>query len=131
MMTDPLADMLTRIRNGNKAKFKKVDIPSSKLKVSVAKILKDEGYIKNYKVTKDNKQGVLTIYLKYDKENERIITGLKRISKPGRRVYVKKDNIPKVLNGLGVNLLSSPKGILTDKRARELNVGGELLCSVW
>ena len=131
MMTDPLADMLTRLRNGNKAKFKKVDIPSSKLKVSVAKILKDEGYIKNYKVTKDNKQGVLTIYLKYDKENERIITGLKRISKPGRRVYVKKDNIPKVLNGLGVNLLSSPKGILTDKRARELNVGGELLCSVW
>ena len=131
MMTDPLADMLTRIRNGSKAKFNKVDMPSSKLKVSVAKILKDEGYIKNYKVTKDNKQGVLTIYLKYDKESERIITGLKRVSKPGCRVYVKKDNIPKVLNGLGVNLLSSPKGVLTDRKARELNVGGELLCSVW
>ena len=131
MMTDPLADMLTRIRNGSKAKFKKVDIPSSKLKVRVAKILKDEGYIKNYKVTKDNKQGVLTIYLKYNQENERIITGLERVSKPGCRVYVKKDNIPKVLNGLGVNLLSSPKGVLTDRKARELNVGGELLCSIW
>lgn len=131
MMTDPFADMLTRIRNANKAKFKKVDMPSSNLKVSVAKILKDEGYIKNYKVIKDNKQGILTIYLKYDDENNTVITGLKRISKPGRRVYVKKDKIPKVLTGLGINILSTPRGILTDKKARESNVGGELLCSVW
>lgn len=131
MMTDPFADMLTRIRNANKAKFKKVDMPSSNLKVSVAKILKDEGYIKNYKVIKDNKQGILTIYLKYDDENNTVITGLKRISKPGRRIYVKKDKIPKVLTGLGVNILSTPRGILTDKKARESNVGGELLCSVW
>ena len=131
MMTDPFADMLTRIRNANKAKFKKVDMPSSNLKVSVAKILKDEGYIKNYKVIKDTKQGILTIYLKYDGENNTVIAGLKRISKPGRRVYVKKDKIPKVLTGLGINILSTPRGILTDKKARESNVGGELLCSVW
>ena len=130
-MTDPFADMLTRIRNANKAKFKKVDIPSSNLKVSVAKILKDEGYIKNHKVIKDTKQGILTIYLKYDGENNTVIAGLKRISKPGRRVYVKKDKIPKVLTGLGINILSTPRGILTDKKARESNVGGELLCSVW
>ena len=130
-MTDPFADMLTRIRNANKAKFKKVDMPSSNLKVSVAKILKDEGYIKNHKVIKDTKQGILTIYLKYDGENNTVITGLKRISKPGRRVYVKKDKIPKVLTGLGINILSTPRGILTDKKARESNVGGELLCSVW
>ncbi|RJP60346.1 MAG: 30S ribosomal protein S8 [Deltaproteobacteria bacterium] len=131
MMTDPFADMLTRIRNANKAKFKKVDMPSSNLKVSVAKILKDEGYIKNYKVIKDSKQGILTIYLKYDGENNTVIAGLKRISKPGRRIYVKKDKIPKVLTGLGINILSTPRGILTDKKARESNVGGELLCSVW
>jgi small subunit ribosomal protein S8 len=131
VITDPFADMLTRIRNANKAKFKKVDMPSSNLKVSVAKILKDEGYIKNYKVIKDSKQGILTIYLKYDDENNTVITGLKRISKPGRRVYVKKDKIPRVLTGLGINILSTPKGILTDKKARESNVGGELLCSVW
>ncbi|OIP32182.1 MAG: 30S ribosomal protein S8 [Deltaproteobacteria bacterium CG12_big_fil_rev_8_21_14_0_65_43_10] len=130
-MTDPFADMLTRIRNANKAKFKKVDMPSSNLKVSVAKILKDEGYIKNHKVIKDTKQGILTIYLKYDGENNTVIAGLKRISKPGRRVYVKKDKIPKVLTGLGINILSTPRGILTDKKARESNVGGELLCSVW
>ncbi|MFH2011797.1 MAG: 30S ribosomal protein S8 [Pseudomonadota bacterium] len=130
-MTDPFADMLTRIRNANKAKFKKVDMPSSNLKVNVAKILKDEGYIKNYKVIKDNKQGILTIYLKYDEENNSVITGLKRVSKPGRRIYVKNDKIPKVLTGLGINILSTPKGILTDKKARESNVGGELLCSVW
>jgi len=130
-MTDPFAEMLTRIRNANKAKFKKVDMPSSNLKVSVAKILKDEGYIKNHKVIKDTKQGILTIYLKYDGENNTVIAGLKRISKPGRRVYVKKDKIPKVLTGLGINILSTPRGILTDKKARESNVGGELLCSVW
>ena len=131
MMTDPFADMLTRVRNANKAKFKKVDIPSSNLKVNVAKILKDEGYIKNYKVMRDKKQGILTIYLKYDMDNNGVITGLKRISKPGCRVYVKNDNIPRVLNGLGINILSTPKGVLVDRKARELKVGGELLCSVW
>ena len=131
MMTDPFADMLTRIRNANKAKFKKVDIPSSNLKVNVAKILKDEGYIKNYKVMRDKKQGILTIYLKYDMDNNGVITGLKRISKPGCRVYVKNDNIPRVLNGLGITILSTPKGVLVDRKARELKVGGELLCSVW
>ena len=130
-MTDPFADMLTRIRNANKARFKKVDIPCSNLKVSVAKILKDEGYIKNYKVVRNKKQGILTLYLKYDSNNNGIITGLKRMSKPGCRVYVKKDTIPKVLNGLGINILSTPKGVLVDRKARELQVGGELLCSVW
>jgi small subunit ribosomal protein S8 len=131
MMTDPFADMLTRVRNANKAKFKKVDMPSSNLKVSVAKILKDEGYVKNFKVIRDNKQGILVIYLKYDDDKNGAITGLKRISKPGCRTYFKKDKIPKVLNGLGTNILSTPKGVLTDRKARELNVGGELLCSVW
>jgi small subunit ribosomal protein S8 len=130
-MTDPLADMLTRLRNGSKAKFKKVDIPSSNLKVSVAKILKEEGYIKHYNVVRDKKQGVLIIYLKYDDEKNEIFTGLKRVSKPGCRVYVRNDKIPKVLNGLGINILSTPKGVLTDRKARELNVGGELLCSIW
>jgi len=131
MMTDPLADMLTRIRNASKAKFKNVKIPSSNLKVSVAKIFKEEGYIKNIKVINDNKQGVLVIYLKYDKSGDGIFTGIKRISKPGCRVYYKRDKIPKVLNGLGINVLSTPKGVLSDKKARQLNVGGELLCSVW
>ena len=130
-MTDPLADMLTRLRNGSKAKFKKVDIPSSNLKVSIAKILKEEGYIKHYNVVKDKKQGVLIVYLKYDDEKNEIITGLKRVSKPGCRVYVRSDKIPKVLNGFGINILSTPKGLLTDRKARELNVGGELLCSIW
>ena len=130
-MTDPFADMLTRIRNANKAKFKKVDIPSCNLKVNVAKVLKEEGYIKNFKVIKDNKQGVLVIYLKYDEEKNGVITGLKRISKPGCRLYYKKEKIPKVLNGLGINILSTSKGIFTDRKARELNLGGELLCSVW
>ncbi|MDY6854819.1 MAG: 30S ribosomal protein S8 [Thermodesulfobacteriota bacterium] len=131
VMTDPLADMLTRLRNGSKAKFKKVDIPSSNLKVSIAKILKEEGYIKHYNVVRDKKQGVLIVYLKYDEGKNEIITGLKRVSKPGCRVYVRSDKIPKVLNGLGINILSTPKGVLTDKKARELNVGGELLCSIW
>jgi len=130
-MTDPIADMLTRIRNANKAKFKKVNMPSSNIKINIAKTLKDEGFIQNYKVVKDKMQGILTIFLKYDENNNGVIEGLKRVSKPGCRVYVKKDKIPKVLNGLGINILSSPKGILTDRKAKELNVGGELLCSVW
>lgn len=131
MMTDPIADMLTRIRNGIKAQFEKVDVPSSTLKVSIAKILKEEGYVRNYKLVKDDKQGVLQVFLKYDAYKESAITGLKRISKSSRRVYVTKDTIPDVQSGLGVSILSTSKGILTDKQARQQGVGGELLCSCW
>jgi small subunit ribosomal protein S8 len=131
-MTDPLADMLTRLRNANKAKQEKVDIPASNFKVQVARILKDEGYLKNYKVIKDGKQGILRIYLKYEGETKKPIIGeLKIISRPGLRRYVPKSEIPLVLRGLGLSILSTSKGVLTDKEARKLNVGGELLCSIW
>jgi len=131
-MADPLADLLTRLRNANKAKHEKVDIPASNLKVHVARILKEEGYLKNYKIIKDGKQGILRIYLKFEGETKRpVITGLKNISRPGLRRYVKGAEIPLVLRGLGLSILSTSKGILTDKEARKLNVGGELLCSVW
>jgi small subunit ribosomal protein S8 len=131
MMTDPIADMLTRIRNGSKAKLEKVDIPSSKLKLEIAKILKDEGYIKNIKMVKDRRQGVIRVYLKYTDDEAPVIQGLKRISRPGCRRYVGNDAIPKVLAGLGVAILSTPKGIQTGKQARKDNVGGEVLCHVW
>lgn len=130
-MTDPIADLLTRIRNANMAKQQKVDIPSSNLKVSIANVLRNEGFIKNYKVIADDKQGILRIYLKYIDEKESIFNELKRVSKPGGRVYVKSDEIPKVKNGLGIAILSTSKGIVTDKTARELGVGGELICTVW
>ncbi len=130
-MTDPIADMLTRIRNANKAKFDKVDIPSSKLKAGIAKILKDEGYIKNYKVLKDNKQGILQVFLKYGVKGEQVIDTLTRVSKPSRRVYVDRDNIPLVRNGLGLAILSTSKGLITDKEARKQGVGGEVLCTLW
>jgi small subunit ribosomal protein S8 len=130
-MTDPVADMLTRIRNGSGAKFAKVDIPSSKLKVQIARILKDEGYIKNFKVMKDNRQGILRVYLKYDDKNQEIIQRVFRISRPSRRVYAGKEAIPKVLNGLGISILSTSKGVLTDREARKMGVGGEILCSIW
>ncbi|HID30373.1 MAG TPA: 30S ribosomal protein S8 [Desulfobacterales bacterium] len=130
-VTDPLADMLTRIRNASMAKHSKADVPASKMKISVAKILKGEGYIKNYKLIKDRKDGILRIYLKYDEYNKGVIVGLKRMSKPGRRIYVKKDSIPVVLNGMGIAVLSTSKGIIAHREARELNVGGELLCNVW
>ncbi|KPK94291.1 MAG: 30S ribosomal protein S8 [Deltaproteobacteria bacterium SM23_61] len=131
-MTDPLADMLTRVRNANKAKHEKVDVPASNLKNNVVRILKDEGYIKNYKLIKDGKQGILRIYLKFEGETKKqVISGLRLISKPGRRRYVKADQIPSVLRGLGLIILSTSKGVLTDKDARKLKVGGELLCSVW
>jgi small subunit ribosomal protein S8 len=130
-MTDPVADMLTRIRNGSGAKFAKVDIPSSKLKVQIARILKDEGYIKNFKVMKDNRQGILRIYLKYDDKNQEIISRVFRVSRPSRRVYAGKEEIPKVLNGLGISILSTSKGVLTDREARRLGVGGEILCALW
>ncbi|MDY6990584.1 MAG: 30S ribosomal protein S8 [Thermodesulfobacteriota bacterium] len=130
-MSDPLADMLTRIRNANTAKHSKVDIPASKMKVSMAKILKSEGYIRNYKLLKDQRHGILRIYVKYDDANQGVITGIKRVSKPGRRVYVKKKDIPFVLNGMGVAMLSTSKGVLADREARKENVGGEHLCSIW
>jgi len=130
-MTDPIADMLTRIRNGNKAKFEKVDIPLSKEKLEIAKILKQEGYIKNFKVLSEEKKGTLRVYLKYDAQNRGIINGIKRVSRPGLRIYVKSKKILPVLNGFGINIVSTPQGIITDKDAQKLNVGGELICSVW
>jgi small subunit ribosomal protein S8 len=130
-MTDPLADMFTRIRNGSKAKFEKVDVPASKMKREIAKILKEEGFIKNLKVVTDDQQHeILRIFLKYDANRKEVIH-LRRISKPGRRVYVGKDRIPSVMSGLGLSILSTPKGILADKSARMANVGGEVLCYVW
>ncbi len=130
-MTDPIADMLTRIRNANMAKQQKVDIPSSNLKVSIANVLRSEGFIKNYKVIADEKQGILRVYLKYIDEKESIFNEIKRVSKPGGRVYVKNDEVPKVKNGLGIAILSTSKGIVTDKSAREFGIGGELICTVW
>ncbi len=130
-MTDPIADMLTRIRNASKTKLEKVDIPSSKLKVEIAKILKDEGYVKNVKLVKDRKQGMIRVYLKYTDEEMPTIQGIKRISRPGRRMYVASDSIPRVMGGLGVAILSTPKGIQTGRQAKKDNVGGEVLCHVW
>lgn len=131
MMTDPIADMLTRIRNGNNAKHEIVDVPASNMKKKIAQILVDEGYIKGFDVIDDGKQGIIRIQIKYGKNNERVISGIKRISKPGLRVYVNKDEIPKVLGGLGIAILSTSRGILTDKQAREKGVGGEVICYVW
>jgi small subunit ribosomal protein S8 len=130
-VSDPIADMLTRIRNGAKARFNSVDVPGSKLKTEIARILKDEGFIKNYKFLKDGKQGILRIYLKYGTGQSEVVYGLKRISKPGRRVYVKSDEIKPVYNGMGISILSTSRGIMTDKKARKDNVGGEILCNVW
>jgi len=130
-MSDPIADMLTRIKNAGKARFSSVDIPGSKLKTELAKVLKDEGFIKNYKFIKDDKQGVLRVYLKYGKGETHAIYGLERVSKPSRRVYVKSKDIKPVLSGMGVVILSTSKGIMTDKRARNEKVGGEILCNIW
>ena len=130
-LTDPLADMLTRIRNAGGAKFDKVDIPASQMKIRVARILKEEGYIKNFKIIKDKKQGVLRIYLKYDDVNKPLINGLKRVSKPSRRVYASKDEIPQILGGLGIAVVSTSKGVLTDREARRNGIGGEVLCAIW
>lgn len=130
-MTDPIADMLTRIRNASMAKLQKVDIPSSNLKVSLANVLKAEGFIKNFKVIADNKQGVLRVYLRYIDEKEPVISEIKRVSKPGSRVYVGCDEIPSVKSGMGIAILSTSKGIITDKVARETGVGGEVICTVW
>jgi small subunit ribosomal protein S8 len=131
MMTDPIADMLNRISNGLLARHKQVTVPSSKVKVAVARILKEEGYIKNYQVTRDEPQPTLRIVLKYDDDRQPIISKLRRVSKPGRRMYVGRDEIPWVLNGMGVAILSTPRGIITGQQARRLKVGGEVLCYVW
>jgi len=130
-MSDPMADMLTRIRNAGMARFESVEIPLSKIKKGVAEMLKKEGYINDYNVIQDNRQGVLKVDLKYDKNDKKVITGLRKISKPGCRVYVQADNIPRVMSGLGISILSTSKGIITDADARKMNVGGELLCEVW
>jgi len=130
-MSDPLADMLTRIRNARMVKFESLEMPYSKLRNGVAEILKKEGYISDYQVNKDSKPGVLKISLKYDQHRNPVITGLKRVSKPGCRVYVKSDDIPKVMSGLGIAIISTSSGILTDREARKNGVGGELLCTVW
>jgi small subunit ribosomal protein S8 len=130
-MSDPLADMLTRIRNAGKAKFNSVDIPGSKIKIELARVLKKEGYIRNYKFIKDDKQGLLRIYLKYGPQQESAIYQLNRVSKPSRRVYTKSKDIQSVYSGTGVAILSTSKGILTDREARKENVGGEVLCTIW
>lgn len=130
-MTDPIADMLARIRNANNARHKSVDIPASNIKKEIARILLEEGYIKNLDVIEDNKQGMLKIELKYADSGQRVITGVKRISKPGLRVYVKCDDVPKVLGGLGTAIISTSKGIITDKEARKEGVGGEVICYIW
>jgi len=130
-MTDPIADFLTRIRNANTAGLERVEIPSSKIKRAMAQVLKDEGFIRDYEYIEDAKQGVLRLYIKFGPGRERVITGLKRISKPGLRVYAGKDELPKVLGGLGIAIISTSKGIMTDKQARREGLGGEVLCYVW
>jgi small subunit ribosomal protein S8 len=131
MVNDPIADMLARIRNGMLVRHKQVVVPGSKVKVAVARILKDEGFIKDFEVTKDTPQPQLRVVLKYDRDRKSVVTGLKRVSRPGRRVYVKRSEIPWVLSGLGIAILSTPQGIMSDQRARRLGLGGEVLCYVW
>ena len=129
--TDPIADMLTRIRHANRNKFKTVDVPSSNMKLSIAQNLFDEGYIKAFEEIKNENQGIIRITLKYDEKGNKVISGLKRISRPGLRIYASKDELPQVLNGLGTALISTSKGIVTDKKARELGIGGEVLAYIW
>ena len=130
-MTHPIADMLTRIRNANVVKHETVDVPASNMKKELSRILLEEGFIRGYDVIEDGKQGIIRIQLKYGQTGERVISGLKRISKPGMRVYADKHEVPRVLNGLGISIISTSKGILTDKQARKENVGGEVICYVW
>jgi small subunit ribosomal protein S8 len=131
MMVDPTSDMVTRIRNASMASYDKVEIPCSRMKINIAEILKIEGYIRNYKTIKDTKQGILVIYLKYNEDKSPVIKGLKRISKPSCRIYSRCKKIPRVLNGLGINIVSTSKGVITGREARRLGVGGEIICSVW
>src|SRR5699024_1289365 len=131
VMTDPIADYLTRIRNANMVKHESLEVPASNIKKSITEILKNEGFIKDYEIIEDNKQDVIRIVLKYGKDQQRVITGLKRISRPGLRSYVDSDNVPKVLNGLGIAILSTSKGVVTDKEARAQHVGGEVIAYIW
>ena len=131
MVTDPIADMLTRIRNANQMRYKEVEVPASKMKLEIARILKEEGFINDYKVKKNDVQSILVLSLKYSDKKERVITGLKRISKPGLRVYAKAEELPRVLNGLGIAIISTSKGVMTDKEARRQSLGGEVLAFVW
>lgn len=130
-VTDPIADMLTRIRNANTVYHEKIELPGSKMKLALARILKEEGFIRDYEWIEDGKQGKLRIYLKYGPNRQKVITGLKRISRPGLRVYARKDAVPKVLGGLGIAVLSTSKGVMTDRRARKEGVGGEVICYIW
>ncbi|UBH08812.1 30S ribosomal protein S8 [Macrococcus armenti] len=130
-MSDPIADMLTRVRNANMVRHEKLEFPASNIKKEIAEILKREGFVKSVEYIEDDKQGVIRMFLKYGANNERVITGLKRISKPGLRVYAKADELPKVLNGLGIALVSTSEGVLTDKEARQRNIGGEVLAYIW
>jgi len=130
-MSDPIADMLTRVRNANMVRHEKLELPASNIKKEIAEILKREGFVKSVEYIEDDKQGVIRMFLKYGSNNERVITGLKRISKPGLRVYAKADELPKVLNGLGIALVSTSEGVLTDKEARQRNIGGEVLAYIW
>ncbi len=130
-MTDPIADLLTRIRNAIQAKHATVQVPSSRIKAEIVRILKDEGYVEDFSVEDDDRQGQISIRLKYQSSGERTITGMERVSRPGRRVYCGKDEIPKVLNGLGITILSTSKGVMTGSACREVGVGGEILCNVW
>lgn len=131
VMTDPVADFLTRIRNANMVYHDKVEAPASRIKRSIADILKEEGFIRECEYIEDGKQGIIRVYMKYGSNKQRVLTGLKRISKPGLKVYARKDGVPKVLGGLGIAIISTSRGIMTDKKARSLGLGGEVLCYVW
>ena len=130
-LTDPVADMLARIRNAIRARHQKVDVPASKLKLEIARILKDEGYVSNFKATEEEGHKVIRIYLKYDNNSDAVISNLARISRPGCRVYVRRTEIPRVLGGLGINILTTPRGVMTGRQARKQGLGGEVLCEVW
>ena len=130
-MTDPVADMLTRIRNAIVASYDTVEVPSSKIKINIVKVLKFEGYIRNYKIVGDSKEDIIVIYLKYNEDKSPVIKGLKKISKPSCRIYSRCKKIPRVLDGLGINIISTSKGIMTDREARRMGTGGEIICSVW
>ena len=131
MTTDPIADMLTRIRNANQMRYKEVEVPASKIKIEIARILKEEGFIADYKIEENERQNIIVLSLKYGDNKERVITGLKRISKPGLRVYVKAEEVPRVLNGLGIAIISTSKGLMKDKDAREQSLGGEVIAYIW
>jgi small subunit ribosomal protein S8 len=130
-LTDPVADMLTRIRNAIRARHLKVDVPASKLKLEIARILKEEGYVSNFKATEEEGHKVIRIYLKYDNNNDAVISNVARVSRPGCRVYVRRTEIPRVLGGMGINILTTPRGVMTGRQARKQGLGGELLCQVW